>query len=825
MRPKRNRYLVCALIIALAFGAVFFKLYDLQIASGADYVAEAEAKTTKTMTLTGMRGTIYDANMIPLAYDKRAYNVMFYRDPSLTSEADRRAYTQSLIEVIRLIESNGKKTIGGLWLQKDEEGKWRFDSGTENEAAAAKREAQWRQNFYLDDVPEEQLFDELCKKYFLTDAEMSEEDKIKVLSIWQEQRMNNYLSKPIVIAYGVDFETVSEIEVRSMDLLGISVEESSTRIYPKGSLAAHSIGYIGKISGEETMAKYKEKGYPNDAVVGQTGIEYSMEDQLSPYIEYRQGERVVEVNNRGKVIRQLSYGAPTDGNDVIMTIDTQLQAVAEQSLEKVIETIRVEQEKVMNKGNWKRNNRDTLKEYEEKDKEIQLAQSGAIVAMDPNSGRVLAMASYPTFDLSMFTGTIDPVLWNELVTDVRNPMYNRAISTRDTPGSIFKLCTALGGLMEGAITLDTEITDAGYYTKTGDTSRAPSCWVGRANRYKHANQTVIEGLKNSCNYFFYEVGFRMKSDAITKWAAQLGLTSKTGIELPNESTSFVGNQLMLYDGTRAIDDQYTSKPYFSALMIKKMLRRVGADRGIEYDEERLDQTAKKLLDLVLMEGTKEKWNAPIRQILLEDMNIPSDYIQKHYLGNEVVSYLNDLRWTDSETIMAAIGQSITQVTPIAVARYASAIVNGGTVYDAQIIDKVVSPTGAVVLDKDPVVVNQITGAGAYLAAIQEGMKEVTSTENDGTAAQYFAKANKRNDYIIAAKTGTSQRTDLDVENNSWLITYAPWDDPQIVVIVYVQNGYAGAQSSPAAIKVIEAYMDMQKKTETATVATTNRLAE
>ena len=808
------------LVLILVFAVMFFKMYDMLVASGEQYAQQAADKTTRSITLTGMRGTIYDANMTPLAYDKRSYNVQFYRDPTLSTDQNRQEYTQGILDAVRLIESNGLKTITGFWLVKGDDGKWHFDTGSGNPTVEAKREEQWRANFYLTGVPEDQLFDTLCANYAIP-KDLSDDEKVKILAIWQQSRMYNYLSQPVTIAYNVNFETVSEIEVRSSDLPGISIQESSTRVYPKKSLAAHTIGYIAKISGDQTMAAYKEKGYSIDATVGQTGIEYSMEDQLTPYIAYRQGKRVVEVNNRGKIIREISYQAPLDGNDIILTLDTQLQAAMETYLEKNINYIHSEQEGLINSYAWRKRNQTELKKYAAQDKEVQTAQTGAMIAIDPHTGKVLAMASYPSFDLSMFSEGVDPSAWNELVSDSRNPLYNRAVSTRDTPGSIFKLVTALGGLMEGAITLDTRITDKGEYKGT-DIVHPPSCWISPSQRYLHANQTVVQGLKNSCNYFFFTVGDKLGSDNLTKWGALLGLTSRTGIEVPNESTSFVGNQLMLYDSDRAIDKQYTSKPIYAAYMIKKALKRIGADRGIEYDEERTDQVTKKLLDVVNTKGLKDTWPAKIQKILLEDMNLPSRYISNHFLVNEFYYYINDLRWTSNETIMAAIGQSITQVTPAAVARYVAAICNGGTVYDLHVLDKVVSPTGNVILQKEPSVVNHITGAGSYLAAIQEGMKEVTSVENDGTAASYFSKSR----YKIAAKTGTAQRTNLDVENNSWLVTYAPADsDPQIVVVSYIQNGYAGAHSAPGVIKVIEYYLDSLKKTDTATVPQANRLAE
>ena len=792
--------LVISGFILIAFLAIFLRLNWLLIWKHDENTARADTKSTKTLSLTGMRGTIYDTNMMPLAYNRRSYNVTFYRDPSRMTAEDRRIYTQSIIAAIELIESNGKSTVNDLWLKKNEDGVWEFNSGSTSSYVEDTRESQWRSNFRVKTVDERELFSNLCAKYFVPD-DLDEDMKVKVLSIWQESRMNAYNSMPVPIAYDVGFETVSEVEAQSMYLDGFGVQESSERVYPQGSTAAHVIGYTSRITSDSALSEYRAKGYPTDAMVGASGIESYMEDQLSPYIEYRKGKRVVEIDTRGKIVREMDYEAPVDGNSIVLTIDTRLEEVMAEALEANIESINEQQQLVMESEAWQARNEELLTEYAEAGREIQLARTGAMIAMDPNTGHVLGMVSYPSFDLSLFEGTIDLGAWSEIQTDDRNPLYNRAISTRDTPGSIFKLCTALAGLSEGAITLETRISDKREGFTLTDASRAPNCWTTEV--YKHANQTVSDGIKNSCNYFFYTVGYRLGSQKLTEWAAALGLTSRTNIELPGESTPFVGNQDMLYDATRAINDQYTAKPLLVANAIKASLIRIGEERNIVYDEDRLDEIVKEMLDLVTKYDTKTQWYAPIQQILVYDLNIPVSYVRSHFLINTYVSYLQDLFWTSNETIMAAIGQSITQVTPIAVARYVSAIANGGKVFDAQIIDKVIAPDGTIVLDKAPVIANQINTDPRYFAAIKTGMENVTSTQNEGTAAEQFAHAK----YPIAAKTGTAQRTNLDVENNSWLVCYAPKEDPQIVVVVYIQNGYAGARSAPAAIKTIEYYLD------------------
>jgi len=803
LKPYFKRMLLLSGILLLVFAAFFVRINYMIRHSGETYAERAQTRSTKTITLYGMRGTIYDTNMVPLAYDRRSYNITFYRDPLRNNDADRLAYTRTLVEVIRLVESNGKFTVNDFWLKKGEDGVWRFDSGSDSPAVEATRERQWRSNFYVAKVPEEELYRTLVQKYRVLDVLGNDADEdmiVKVLALWQESRMNAFKPTPVTIAYDVGYETVSEVEVRSLDLLGIDVEESSSRVYPQGETACHVVGYTSKISATQ-LETYQRQGYPNDAYIGSDGIERSLEDQLSPYIEYRQGVRTVEVDTRGKAVRELSYTPPSNGNSVVLTIDVDLQNYMAAKLQAAINDIRVEQQESLRWGHWLRENEDVLREYAEEGREIQLAQTGAMVAMDPYTGRVLGMVSIPQFDLSMFNdGRVDSTLWNQVL-EGENPLLNRAISTKDAPGSIFKLVTALGGLSEGVITVDEIINDrAEGFTET-NAERPAKCWTSQPEL--HQNQNVSTALKNSCNMFFYTVGYRLGIDRLYTWAAALGLTTKTNIELPGEATSFVGNQNMLYDPENSPTWQNTAKPLLTYTAMKTTLEEIIAERRMNVSNEVLEKALSDLMAISVSYDSKEQWYLPIREILQYDIGLPREYISSHYMVNTFVTYLADIYWTPNETIMCAIGQSITQVTPVAVARYVSAIVNGGTVYDAQIVDKIIGPDGRVVLEKQPVVANQINTEAAYYDAIHLGMEEVTDEVAGGTAAKYFLGSK----YPIAAKTGTSQRTELDVENNSWMVAYAPADNPRIVVVCYIQNGYAGAYSAWAVRPVIDYYLD------------------
>lgn len=821
MKPYTKRILIMSGILLFVFAAFFVRLNWMVRRGGDTYIARAEDRSTKTITLYGMRGTIYDTNMVPLAYDRRSFNVTFYRDPLKNSDAERLAYTQTLVDVIRLVESNGKTTVNDFWLKKDEDGVWRFNSGSDSAAVEQTRENQWRSNFYVSSVPEEDLYKTLLTKYRVLDVLGNDADEdmiVKVLALWQESRMNAFKPTSVTIAYDVGYETVSEIQVRSLNLLGIDVEESSSRVYPQGETACHIIGYTSKIS-QKNLESYQEQGYPNDAYIGSDGIERSLEDQLSPYIEYRQGSRTVEVDTRGKAVRELSYSAPTDGNSVVLTIDVDLQNYMAEQLQSTINQIHDIQEDSLHWGHWLRENEDLLKQYKEEGREIQLAATGAMVAMDPYTGRVLGMVSVPGYDLSMFNdGKVDPTLWDEVLNG-NNPLLNRAIGTKDAPGSIFKLCTSLGGLTEGVVTVDEIINDRPEGFTETNADKPAKCWTSHPE--EHQNQNLEKALKNSCNMFFYTVGYRLGIDRLYQWAAALGLTSKTNIELPGEATSFVGNQHMLYDPENSPTWQNTAKPLLTYTAMKTTLEEIIAERKMNVSSEVLEKALTDLMAIPISHDTKEQWFQPIREILQYDIGLPRDYISSHYMVNTFVTYLADIYWTPNETIMCAIGQSITQVTPIAVARYVSAIVNGGTVYDAQIVDKIIAPDGTVVLEKQPVVANQIDSDPLYYATIRAGMEDVTDEVAGGTASKYFTGSK----YKIAAKTGTSQRTEMDVENNSWMVAYAPADSPKIVVVCYIQNGYAGAYSAYAVRPVIEYYLDSLQHSESFTVPTEFSLAD
>ena len=819
-----GRYRTIAIIVAFMFVVLATRLFQLQIVDYEENRAAADAKKTKTITSRGSRGTIMDVNSLTLAYDKQVYNVQFYRDPNFvpaTTDENGRAlsqsqvYTNSIISVIDIVERNGGKMDTSFSLVRDEmTGLWIFswNNNDYTQAQQNARERMWRSNFYVQNVDQQQLFASLCRRYRVPD-ELTDEKKIQVLGVWETMQNNAFLSQPITIASNVSWETVIELEAKALTLEGITVAVSTQRVYPNGTLAAHVIGYIGKIQNYDTYyASYRDKGYALSDLIGLDGIEKTMEDWLSSCTTQRVGKRVVEIDRYGAVSRTLSTTEATDGNNIKLTIDSNLQRIAESALQENVNYIRDAQEVLLNSDTWLDTNKavlqGTTRDFDSQP--IELAEKGAVVVIDME-GRVLSLASYPPYDPNAFI--IGGETAANILLDSRNPLVNYAIGSRDTPGSIFKLVTATAGLISGELTTTELISDEGYFDKY-DKSAPPKCWINIRQLSKHADQTVVQGLTHSCNYFFYTVGSRLyenTDDQLYKTAALYGLTTKTGIDLPGELQGYVGSQTTLYDKNKAISaaEQATWRPFLVFNNIKRILIDVGEDYGMTFEEAKLDKCCKRLMDMAV-DYNQSDWLPNIRTILMEELDMPRELVYLQIVAGDTYLKLNEIKWGGSEAIMCAVGQSITTVTPVALARYVAAVANGGRVYDLRLVDSIISPDGEVLSKSQPILASQLENEhlDEYLGKIREGMYGVTEAE--GTATRFFNGQTALGRPLgeqIGAKTGTAEKTDVDLENNAWMVAFAPYENPEIAICVYIPHGYSGAYCSITVREICKYYLE------------------
>ena len=834
-----GRFIFMIVVILALFFVLFLRLFNLQVISYEDNLTSAENKKTKTINSQGNRGSIMDSNSLTLAYDKQIYNVKFYRDPNyVPTEKDAEGrpvsqyavYTSAIIDVIDIVEKNGGKMDTAFSLVRDPmTALWVFTWNNNDYTLAQQnaRESMWRSNFYLQSVtryPQQELFNALCKRYRIPE-EMNEEKKIKILAVWETMQNNAFLSQPITIASNVSWETVIEIEAKALKLTGISVSVSTQRVYPNGTMACHVIGYIGKIQNYDTYyASYRDKGYALSDLIGLDGVEKSMEDWLTPCTSQRVGKRVVEIDRYGAISRTLSTTEASDGNNIKLTIDSNLQRVAESALEENINYIRDEQERLLNSDTWLDTNKTVLqgttRDFDSNP--IELAEKGAVVIIDMQ-GKVLSLASYPPYDPNAFI--VGGAAASSILLDSRNPLVNYAIGSRDTPGSIFKLVTATAGLTSGVLTMDETIDDEGYFD-VYDKSNPPRCWINQKQLQRHANQTVSEGLTHSCNYFFYTVGSRLyenTDDQLYKTAALYGLTTRTGIDLPGELQGYVGSQTSLYDKNKAISaaEQCTWRPSIVFNNIKKHLISVGDDYGMIFDEGKLNKCVKRLMDMAV-DSIQSDWLPQIRTILMEELDMPRELVYLQIVAGDTYIMLNEIKWGGSEAIMCAVGQSITTITPVAVARYIAAVANGGYVYDLRLVDSIISPEGEVISQSSPILASQLEHPeiNAYLGKIRQGMYGVTEAE--GTATRFFNGTDLGKQ--IGAKTGTAEKTKVDLENNAWMVAFAPFENPEIAIAVYIPHGYSGSYCSITIREIVEYYMDHRRLGGDDLIAPSNSLA-
>jgi penicillin-binding protein 2 len=296
------------------------------------------------------------------------------------------------------------------------------------------------------------------------------------------------LFKPIVVKDNLDLSEVSRIESRKLEFPELVVETDPKRLYPFGSLAAHVIGYLQELSPEEIKLD-ANKGRNLGDLIGRTGVEKEYESTLVG----TDGKLTEVVDSLGRSREEVARVNPTPGKNIQLTLDFDLQQKATQLLE---------------------------------------GREGAVIALDPRSGEVLALASFPTYDPNKFITRFTPEEWMDLINRADHPLENRAIRGLYAPGSVFKLTIALGGLSSGVINEQTTFFCAGTTRFYG---RPFACWFAGG----HGVLNLTEAIRRSCNIYFYNTGRRLGVDRIAEYAKILGLGDKTGIDLPGEKEGLV----------------------------------------------------------------------------------------------------------------------------------------------------------------------------------------------------------------------------------------------------------------------------------------------
>lgn len=917
-----HRLFVVSVIMFILFALLIGRLFKLQIIEGDEHLNNFTYKSKKTLTVEAARGNIYDSKGKLLAYNQLAYSVTFENSTKLAEIAAENKVSENLLKnsivnkTIKILEKNGDNLSVDFPVIYTKNGTLKFNTSSNAEKLRFLADAYGESS--VENLSEEQknataqdIFNYFADEdKFNISPEYSTEEALKIMSVryalWLN-RFQQYIS--VTIAVDISDKSVAELNEYRSDLIGINVVVDSIRVYNDSKYFAHIIGYIGAISTDEMKEHNEELSeknqYSSNDMIGKIGLEQKYESTLRG----KNGIEEIYVDNLGKIIDRTNEEDSVPGEDIYLTIDTDLQKYCYNTLEKEIASVllanitedEVDEENILDKripiydvyyalfdnnaldithlsskkaGPYEQNVNNTLdttrqyvlsrvrsiltnentamgsldeeytsymeyiysclsengiyntkkiestdatyKEYlagnislgtylqyainqgaidissfelssdyydsqevynalvnyienilskdtlfdklimkymiksnnvsgeqvihilfeqgvldKKKDKdyddfvggnlsaykfirkklynlEITPAQlaldpcEGSVVVTDTDTGEILAMVSYPSYDNNLLTNSVDPEYYAKLITDKTKPLYNRATQQRTAPGSTYKMLTTIAAVEEEAINLDTIIDAKGIFEESDP---PPKCWYYPG---QHGEIGIEEALEVSCNYFFYETGYRLGggednfSDAaglakLSKYASMFGLDTNSGIELDE------------------------IKPKIS----------------------------------------------------------------------------------DESVVRSAIGQGTNAFTPTQISRYVNTVATNGTCYDLSIIKEIKTLDGKTTYENPHKVHGKVDISKGLWNKVHNGMRRVVKEHTDENMLI------NQIDVEVAGKTGTAEEN-LARPAHALFVSYAPFNKPEISVTTVIPFGYSSGNAEELAGFIYAYYFDPDK---------------
>ena len=883
-----------AIILVLILG---IRLFVLTVIEHDSWEKVAEGQNTKYITTSAPRGEILDRYGRVIATNKQVFNLSFNVSGLSTEEINSSAYS-----VVKILEANKEEYVDNFpivikngnytysfdtektdWLKEnkypsyftpeqvlnsiriqyeidpkldrydalevlqDKYGVWppinirsmTYTFDTKKEAFLEKYELKTN-------LSAKQAFKELRKMYKI-DESLSDAEARKIFRIREEIKelgFNKYRSS--TIATNISDKTVILMEEMSDSLKGVDVVSDTARYYPNGAVLAHVIGYMGSISDYQYEEYVTQKGYNATDVIGKDGIEAVMED----YLKGTDGVTAVRVNNLGDYIETVSQTEPEAGKNVYLTIDLDLQKVAEDSLAEVIRATRTG---TTYKGKYGNSG---VSRYPN-------CESGAVVALDVETGEVLAMASYPDYDPNLFAEGISSKDWASVQSYnprdylAPTPLYNIATMTSVQPGSTFKPVTSVAALQAG-LDPNMKLLDRGGVEIGG---RTFGCYAWNNGGGTDGWQDLATGLQNSCNYYFYciatgqdaktgaSLGFEdeISIEKIMGVAKEFGLGLETGIEI-SETVAPLASAERKMEGMK--DSLWY---YLYSTAVNYWPQKVIAD----------DAKLQKEIDTIVS-WTEEN---PSRDEIIERIEKQTSIFKsKVETVTDICkySYFNQASWTIGDEYNISIGQGDNSYTVAQMARYVATLGNDGLRNELSLI-KSIEGVGV----KEKAEPYQIDVTKEEMAAVLEGMRRVTkagtlaglfdsvginAAGKTGTAEvagyiqpddeveyvkghlssiapgvtwdQVEAQMKKlmmeepenyptENDAVdkavIKASGGKITMDDVNKHKDTydefaWTVTLAPVEDPKIAVVVMLVQGGTSANAGPVARDIIAEYL-------------------
>ena len=670
----------------------------MQIVNGSEYREKSNTKLTREAKIEAARGSILDRNGNTLVSTEMEFSLEMYK-----SKTDDDQLNKSISLMTSILENNGNSYIDTFPISI-EPFEYHFDSDEEL--------AEWKKKYNIPETASaEEAFYLLRDKYNISSEDIKEIRRILAIR-YAISTVGYSTTKSIEISNKIYRNAAVQLQENSQNLTGINIVVEPVRVYHTGNLASHIIGYMSRLSDsnkKEFEAEGDDHEYDADDKVGQTGVEKVFEK----YLRGEDGVKQIDMSVDGTVTGEYTSQEAIGGADVVLTIDANLQRIAEEALEKNIMKIR---------------NGEFGNAYD--------AQGGAVVVTNVKTGEILAMASYPDYDPSKFYNGISQSQYNEYLNS--KALRSKATQEIYPPGSIFKMVTAVAGLESGAVTPSETINDNGKFIVSDDPNyNNPACWYYNSYGRGHGRLNIVGALQKSCNYYFFDVSNRIGIEKLDEYADYFGLGRKTGIQI-NESTGVLASR--------------------------------------EYAESR----------------------------------------------GEV--------WSKAYTASASIGQSYNTFTPVQMAKYIAMIANGGHPINLSIVKNVINSNGSQVAQEEiDEYVNKKLGTEKVntedkniseetMAAVHEGMKSVAEEEG-GTAYSVF----KDFEIEVGGKTGSAELTNNKDSKDviAWFAGFAPYDDPEIAIVVMVEKGGHGSYTAEVVKEIMQEYfgMNMEEVKEDMTATT------
>jgi penicillin-binding protein 2 len=750
-----------------AFSLLLARLGYMQIGKGDAYEEAATVNKTDWRELKPARGLIVDRKGRVMAGNRKSWSVSVIPADIRQLEPESLSYVrEQLITALRLpdvvminpgaIPANGKdqvyRRVGRLLGDQTEE-------DYENTTSWIKTQLEFNDYAKFDDIKTD------------TEAQFNtykaELPGVEIVNFFDYVIKNfRYMETPYLLKTDISREVAMKLAANQLYLPGVVMDdEVLTRKYDGGPTMSHVLGFAGPVTEEELNdesnvvsinedARPQYRYYKPGDIIGKQGIEYYYEELLRGF----KGGYLYERDANGRELRRLSEGSQpaVQGRNLRLTIDLELQAavsnILEQELPLAMERRQAADQKVG--ARWREHR----------------TQGGAVVILDVRNGEVLAMASYPTYDNKLFVEGISQLKYLELQEDPRGPLYDKCYMQKYAPGSVIKPFMALTALREGTIDATREFYCGGGIRVPLDFDETDGnnygCWL----KTGHGAMNVSTGIMQSCDVYFYNVG------------VPAGERRETG----KRNHYFDFNM-----ETQTIGAEHE----FSGLGIAKIHSSL----------------------------TKRFWFGRITGI---DLPVETAGL----IGNDEWKRANTPNrdgWSIGDTVNASIGQGYIEFSPLQLAVNTASLANGGKIFKPRVVQSVVDNDGKVLQEFAPVVKRTIKASREHLDLVRNAMRDVvhnlsgTAFADPATGKRKFSFSNPEGEPEIplAGKTGTAEFGKKDlytreeyVDAHAWFTMFAPFDDPEVAIAVFVESGGEGSTNAvPIADKAFRAYLELTGK--------------